>query len=74
MIYSNLDAMSDHDRAAVLDVHLRELEDSIAGLDSGEATPMKGTVEEALDEAREARKELIKVAQGYGLWLDEVAA
>lgn len=71
---ADLDAMGEHDRAMVLDAHLRELDESIAGLETGDATPMEGTVEDALEEAREGRKELIQLGQKYGLWLDEVAA
>lgn len=71
---TDLDAIGEHDRAMVLDVHLRKFDETIVRLEAGDATPMKGTVEDALDETRDGRKELILLAQKYGLWLDEVAA
>ncbi|MFN3312800.1 MAG: hypothetical protein ACK46Q_04965 [Hyphomonas sp.] len=71
---ATLDAMSDHDRAMVLDVHLRDLEAEIAGLKSGEITAWKGGREHQLKLSRARLRRLTKTANDYGMWLEEVAA
>lgn len=71
---STLNAMSDHDRAMVLDAKLRELETEIEGLKSGDFTPWTGTRDYQLKLSRARLRRLIKTANDYGLWLDEVAA
>lgn len=71
---SVLENMSDHDRAMVLDVHLRALEDEISGLKSGWISPGRGGKAYQLKLSHARMRRLVATANSYGLWLDEVAA
>lgn len=67
---SVLDAMSDHDRAMVLDVHLRNLEDEIYRIEDGRQTGPGGKPR-MMRSVRDRMRRLTKTANEYGLWLDE---
>lgn len=67
----NLDKLSDHDRAMVLDLHLRDLEAEIDGLKSGDITAWKGGKAYQLKLSYARLRRLVKTANEFGLWLDD---
>ncbi|QEU08695.1 hypothetical protein [Paracoccus yeei] len=66
----NLYKLSDHDRAMVLDVHLRNLEAEIQGIKDGTIFG-RGGKSYLLKLANARMRRLVKTANAYGLWLDD---
>lgn len=66
----NLDKLSDHDRAMVLDVHLRDLETEIQGIKEGSIYG-RGGKQYLLKLANARLRRLVGTANDYGLWLDD---
>lgn len=67
----NLDKLSDHDRAVILEYHQRILEEEIAGLESGYIVATHRGKAYQLNLSRARMRRLVKTANDYGLWLDD---
>ncbi|PZX52812.1 hypothetical protein LX76_02442 [Cereibacter changlensis] len=66
-----LHMMSDPDRGAILDYHLRQIEDEISGIQSGYITVNHKGRAHYLSLARARMRRLVKLAQSFGYWEDE---
>ncbi|PJF10798.1 hypothetical protein CUR21_02245 [Pseudorhodobacter sp. MZDSW-24AT] len=70
---SVLDKLADHDRAAVLEIHQRQIADEIDGIKSGYISVDRKGKAHYLRLANARMRHLTKVAQSYGYWQDDAA-